>query len=64
MRVRPILGCWAPRAPNDVRVRYQRGRINSVQLTRFGRNEVEKEKSRKGLELIREIRDLAEVIIK
>jgi len=54
----------ASRAPNDVRRRYELGRIQSRQLVLFGRNEVEKAKCRKSLQLIRELRDLAEVTLR
>lgn len=54
----------ATRAPNDVRVRYRKGKITSKQLVRFGRNEVEKEKCKEGLFLMQDIRNLVEVIIK
>jgi len=54
----------ASKAPSDVRLRYERGKINSRELTMLGRNEVEKERCRKGLDLIREIKDTVEEVIK
>jgi len=54
----------ASRAPADAKKRHELGRINVVQLARFGRNEVEREKAKTGLEFIREIKDLVEVVLK
>lgn len=54
----------ATKAPIDVRQRYRRGKIDSRQIVRFGRNEVEKERCKQSLEMMNEVRNLVEVILK
>lgn len=54
----------ATRAPMDIRARYQNGKIDVRQLVKFGRNEIERERCRKSLELMREIRNTTEVLLK
>ena len=54
----------AAKAPSDVEQRLKEGKISIQQAQKLGRNEVLKEQARKGIEFLRDCRNLAMEVLK